>query len=368
MKIIFLTISLDLGGSERRAITLAKYFRQRGFEVEIWGFNGPGLLSQICDDSHIPWKEVPFRWYQEPRERLINLFHLLNLLRQARPDILLPHTLIPNAICGLIWRWSGAKKCIGYEGGYEFGLMDWNWEKLAVKQLPMVICNAQHLAKAMISYYNLRDKKVKIVPNGVELPPPAHSRTWWRAKLGVTEDAFLAIMVANLSTKKSHGELLRTWRLVLDNLPENERNAKLLLAGQDFGTGPDLKCLASELGLDDDVLFLGQVDDISGLLQSVDLGVYSSRSEGSPNGVLECMQAGLAIAGTDIEGIREIIGEDQYPWLAPPEDLDQFARNILMLKRNLELRRKIGHYNRNRIIKNYSPEHMCRATEALITG
>jgi len=368
MKIIFLTISLDLGGSERRAITLARYFKQKGAEVELWGFNGPGTLSQICDEVHIPWKVVPFNWYQDPGKRLIDLFSLLKLFRKAKPDILLPHTLVPNTACGLIWRWSGAQKCVGYEGGYEFGVLNRNWEKLAAKQLSSIICNAHHLAKTMISYYALKEKKIKIIPNGVELPRPVHSRAWWRAKLGVNQDTFLAVMVANLSGFKDHEILLRAWRLVLNQLVENERNAKLLLAGKDFGTEPGLKRLVSELELEDDVIFLGQVEDVSGLLQSVDLGVYSSKREGSPNGVLECMQAGLAVAATDFEGTREVFGEEQYPWLASLNNIDQFAQNILILKRDLILRKKIGSYNRDRVMREHSPEQMCKITEALITG
>jgi glycosyltransferase involved in cell wall biosynthesis len=141
-----------------------------------------------------------------------------------------------------------------------------------------------------------------------------------------------------------------------------------LLAGKDFGTELSLKRLADELGLQEDVLFLGQVDDISGLLQSVDLGVYSSRSEGSPNGILECMQAGLAVAATDLEGIREIFGEYQYPWLAALDDIKQFAKNILNLKQDLSMRTKIGSYNKARVTKEYSLEKMCKITEALVTG
>ncbi len=336
--------------------------------MELWGFNGPGTLSQICDELHLPWRVVPFNWYQEPSRRLINIFDLLKLLRQARPDILLPHTLVPNTVCGLIWRWSGAQKCIGYEGGYEFGLLNRNWERFAAKRLSSIICNAHHLAKAMISYYALDQKKIKIIPNGVELSQPMHSRAWWRAKLGVDQDTFLAIMVANLSGFKDHEALIRTWRLVLDQLSESEKNAKLLLAGKNFGTELSLRRLVSELKLENDVLFLGQVDDVSGLLQSVDLGVYSSKSEGSPNGVLECMRSGLAVAATDLEGIREVFGEDQYPWLASHDDVHQFAQNILILKRDLALRKKIGSYNRGRVMKEYSVEQMCKTTETLIMG
>jgi glycosyltransferase involved in cell wall biosynthesis len=368
MKIIFVTLSLELGGSERRAITLAKYFKRQGAEVEFWGFNGPGVLSQVCDEFDIPWKIAPFNWYQSPRNRIANLLRILKLLKKANPDVLLPHTLIPNTVCGLIWRWSGARKCVGYEGGYEFGVIDRNWEKFAAKQLSSIICNAHHLAKATVSYYALDQKKVQIVPNGVDLPQARYSRAWWRTKLGVDEDTFLAIMVANLSTFKDHETLIRAWRLVLDQLPEHQRNAKLVLAGKNFGTEPSLRQLVAELSLEGDVLFLGQVDDIPGLLQSVDLGVYSSRSEGTPNGVLECMQAGLAIAATDLPGTRELFGEDQHAWLFSLNDTRQFAQNILTLKQDPNLRKKLGSYNKDRVTKEYSLEKMCKVTEALITG
>ncbi len=367
MKIIILTLSFDLGGSERRAITLAQFFKRQGNDVELWGFNGPGTLSQICDEAHIPWKVVPFNWFQKPEKRLANLFQLLITLRKAKPDILLPHTLIPNTACGLVWRWTGAKKCIGYEGGHEFGLADRNWETLAVKLTPMFICNAQHLADDMARFYNLDTNKIKIIPNGVELPKAQHTHAWWREEMGVNEDTFLAVMVANLSGFKDHETLIRTWRLVLDRLGTSGMNTKLLLAGKNFGAESRLKSLVGELGIQDNVLFLGYVRDVAGLLQSVDIGVYSSKREGVPNGLLECMWAGLAIAANGGEGIREVVGEHQSPWLSSSEDLDQFAENILALREDAGSRKKIGDCNRERVMREYSPEQMCKITEALIS-
>jgi len=86
--------------------------------------------------------------------------------------------------CGFVWCWSGAKKCIWYECGYEFGLVDHGWETLAAKQMPLFICNAQHLADEMVRVYHLDKNKIKIIRNGVELPEAVHSRAWWRVKLG----------------------------------------------------------------------------------------------------------------------------------------------------------------------------------------
>ena len=366
MKIIFLTISLELGGSERRAFTLARYFKRRGFDVEFWGFNAPGIISQMCADENIPCRVVPFQWFQGTVKRLISLFYLLIMLRKARPDILLPHTLIPNTACGFVWRWSGAKKCIGYEGGHEFGLAGRNWETLAVKLTPGFLCNVQHLADEMIVFYRLDKNKIKIVRNGVELPEAIHSRSWWRARLGISEDQILAVMVANLSEFKEHETLIRAWRLVANRQPINGKHARLLLAGKDFGTEAKLKNLVNDLGMQGDVLFLGQVQDISGLIQSVDLGVYSSKREGCPNGVLECMASGLAVAAIENEGVKEALGSHQFPWLSPFNNEKQFAENILNLMQDMPLRKQLGDWNRDRIRDEFSLDVMCKSTEEWI--
>jgi len=365
VKIIILTISLERGGAENRALNLARYFKQRGHQVELWGFN-PGTLSEICRNEGIPSKLVTFQWAGFSKATLKSFKRLLVALWEAKPDILLPHTILPTLACGFVWRWSGAKKCVGYMGGSEFGLVSPLGEFLGIQLMSGMICNAQHLARSIVQTYRLDSQKVALIRNGVALPPPQISRRAWREQLGVKDDTFLAVMVANLSTFKDQEGLLRVWGLVCKSLTRQDKDARLILAGKDFGTGAKLRELSSKLGIENDVLFLGQVRDVSGLLAAVDLCVFSSPSEGCPNGILEAMAGGLAVAAVDNPGVREAVGEHQHSWLSADGDHEAFARNIIALMRDENLRKTLGKQNQQRIKDEFSLDKMCQSTEFLI--
>ena len=104
----------------------------------------------------------------------------------------------------------------------------------------------------------------------------------------------------------------------------------------------------------------------AGLLSAVDAGVFSSRSEGCPNAVLEKMAAGLPVAGTHVECIREVAGPAGARFLAPLEDHEGLASCLMTLANDLPLRSAIGAQNRERVRNNYDPLRMCKETVALL--
>ena len=131
----------------------------------------------------------------------------------------------------------------------------------------------------------------------------------------------------------------------------------MFLAGRFDHKYEELKLQAQELNIESNVRFLDQVDDIAGLLSVTDLGVFSSRFEGCPNGVLECMNAELPMVATDIIGIREALGDD-YPYLAAISDYQAFANHILTFIDNDDLRGKIAQMNLRRAEQEFSPQKM----------
>jgi glycosyltransferase involved in cell wall biosynthesis len=353
VKIVFVLGNLELGGAERQALILASYLREQA-EVEILGFNRSGPVADICKQHRIPSRVVAL---QQPSD----LRNFARLLRQQRPDILLPYTLIPNVICGLLWQRTGARLCVWNQR--DEGIFDINakWQQRAAQQTPQFIANSHAGARYLIEKLNVDPEKIRVIPNGIELAPPQSDRRTWRARLEIDDTTFVACMIANLHANKDHATLLKAWRLVVDTL---EQHAVLVLAGRHYGAYESLVELTNELGIANNVRFTGYVSDVSGLLSAADLGVFSSRSEGCPNGVLECMAAGLAVAATDVEGIREVLGDKRF--LAPPNDADRLAQIILELAADPELRTTVGAANQKRIKARYNAQRMCEDTANLI--
>lgn len=360
------TVVLDnfrLGGSERQAILLARYLKEAcGVSVEVIGFQSPGTASQLMDEWSIPWRIVPFKWEPGRLRRLGMLLRVARSIREAAPDVILPYIMKPNVVCGLIWKLTGARLCMWNQRDEGRQRVEPRWERLAVKGTPWFASNSQHGAEFVVETLGAPRERIRIIHNGVQLSPKQRDRSTWRQSLGISEQAFVATMVANLHAYKDHATLLDAWRLVIDTYAKHGGEVVLLLAGRFENTAVQLKAQAFDLGLGCSVRFLGAVADVTGLMLASDLCVFSSRFEGVPNGVLEGMAAGLPVVATDIPGIREAVGDSGCAILTPPGDAQAMASAIQSVIEDRGLALRMGEAGRERIRQEFAPEKMVRET------
>jgi glycosyltransferase involved in cell wall biosynthesis len=98
-----------------------------------------------------------------------------------------------------------------------------------------------------------------------------------------------------------------------------------------YGDGPEretLKALADTLGITDRVAFLGHVPDAASHLDGFDTLLLSSRYEGVPAVLVEALAAGLSIISTDSgSGVRSLLGGGRYGKIVP-RDEDALAAAI----------------------------------------
>src|SRR5260370_21194415 len=154
---------------------------------------------------------------------------------------------LESMVRGILWPFTGARACIWNqrcEGRERLG----RWaEKLAIRFSPQIIANSDHGGQFLVNTLGVPSDRVRIVHNGVEPDLPQWDRATWRRHLGVTDDTFLASIVANLPTFKAHATLLTAWRRVVDHLRNRNQEAVLLLAGRFDEMYTSLKAQAYDL-------------------------------------------------------------------------------------------------------------------------
>lgn len=113
---------------------------------------------------------------------------------------------------------------------------------------------------------------------------------------------------------------------------------------------PELRALASSLGLADRIEWRGALDQTEVLAeyQRSDLFALACRitadgdRDGLPNVIVEASSQRLATVSTEISGIPELITHNETGLLCPPEDPDAFAALIGTAITGPELRHQLG--------------------------
>ena len=369
-RVLFVLGNLELGGAERQALLLARHLKNVcGADPRVLGLVGePGGASSICDEEGIPWRGNLLRRRDGTIGRSADLLRFARALREERPDVVLSYTWRPNVLCGLTWGLSGAKTCIWNQRDEGLGAGGGILARAAARRTPVFLANSEGGKAFLAARLGVPRGRIRVIPNGILLPPPREDRRAWRERIGAGNDRFLALMLASIHPHKDHATLLRAWRRVLDGGHALGQSPVLLLAGRSYGYEGGLKALAFDLGLGDSVRFLGAVDDVAGLLGAVDLCVHSSRTEGLPNAVLEAMSAGLPVVATDLPGVREAVGPSGFRFLAPPGDDQGLADRILRFVASERLRAETGEELRDRAGREFGAEAMCRAVAELLVG
>jgi glycosyltransferase involved in cell wall biosynthesis len=177
-----------------------------------------------------------------------------------------------------------------------------------------------------------------VIPNGVDLSlfHPAEQRAAGNGRVR-------CLAVARLVERKGLGDLLRAFAL----LPRGCFELEIV------GDGPDeklLRDLARDLGLSDEVRFLGSLSRtaVAQRYREADLFTLPSSAEAFGNVFAEALASGLPIVGSAVGGIPELVEHGSNGLLVPPATPAAVAQAILYLADDPELCRAMAARNRRR--------------------
>ena len=186
-----------------------------------------------------------------------------------------------------------------------------------------------------------------------------------RAILGAGNDAIVIGWVGRLDPKKRVEDFIRAAAIVARSEPD----ARFAVIGGPDAFLPDyaadLRRLASSLGLERRLTFLGDRADVPVLLAGLDIFVWLSRGEGMPHVIAEAGAARLPVIATPDNGSLEQITPEVTGLFVPHQDPEAAAAAMLRLCRDKALRAALGGALRAKVERDYSVEAVVPHWEAL---
>jgi len=184
------------------------------------------------------------------------------------------------------------------------------------------------------------------IPNGCDTlrfaPDPA-SRAIGRERLGLAAGDFVLLFVGRNHPEKGFDLLLEA----LARTDTSGRSTVVLLVGA--GTQLEEPLTSTSWR----IVGLGERDDIPELMRAADALVLPSRSEGTPNAVLEAMASGVPCLVTDVGDSADVVGPTGV--VVAPDDVDALVEGLhQLLAMDAPERERRGREGRERVVSRHS--------------
>ncbi len=181
--------------------------------------------------------------------------------------------------------------------------------------------------------------KLYTLNNGIDFsnsPTPRTDREEYLRHLGIddSESTIVCGIAARFHPVKDIATAIRAMAKVRKEFP----NLYLVLGG-DGEQAEFLRDLVKRENLSDRVIFAGWIEDMDSFLNSVDISIISSVSEGFPYSILESIHAKCTMISTKVGAMPEIIDDGENGLLFDVGDVRKLAEHISFLAKNPEIRK-----------------------------
>jgi glycosyltransferase involved in cell wall biosynthesis len=337
LRILFLIDQVvDSGGAERFALGLATHLPRDRFDVWM-------CATRRADPDAVAALEQAGVTHLHLGRRTKWDIHrfgaLVALLRRQRFDILHAHMFGSNLWGTILGRACGVPVIVAHEHNWSYSgdpfrvwIDRWVIGRFATRFVAVSLANQAR----MVALEGIPYERIVVLPTAY-VPRTGSSNRDIRSELGLAPDSLLIGVAAILRVEKALDVLLEAHAQVVRRFDR----AHLVIAGDGPCRG-ELQRLASKLGIDDRVHFLGRRLDIDSILRAVDVGAMSSDWEGMPLFVFECMAARTALVATSVGGLPEVVEHGRTGLLVPPRDPAALADAIAELLGDPERREQLA--------------------------
>jgi glycosyltransferase involved in cell wall biosynthesis len=369
----------DLYGASRCALRLARRLRRDGHRVvAVMPHDGPlrgelerGRVEVLIhpDLPVISRQRLRGRvgWAGLLRDCATSVPRLYRVTRAVRPHVIHTNTaliLSPGVtarIAGVPHVWH-VREFFGEFRGW------WRWyQRFMARFADVLVC----VSRAVADQYDwppARDRAI-VVHDGMpreEFSDIGPERVEaFRRQIGVTTEPLVGLVGRIKLVRKGQDVLVRAAARLTERFPE----ARFVIIGSPFPGNEshldDLHRLVKELGVEAQVVYVGEAADIKAAEAALDVLVLPSGLPEPFGGVvLEAMALGKPVVATRHGGTCEQVEDGVTGFLVPPGDAVAHAEAIGRLLADAELRRAMGERGRERFLRLFELErHHARMVE-----
>jgi N-acetyl-alpha-D-glucosaminyl L-malate synthase BshA len=179
-------------------------------------------------------------------------------------------------------------------------------------------------------------KQIEVIPNFVDVSKFRPDGASVAKELFCPSGQPLIIHASNFRPVKNIAGVLRVFSRV-----RAELDCRLVM----IGDGPErlpAEKLCGQLGVEDDVLFLGNQECIERVLPLADILLLPSEHESFGLICLEAMSCGVPVVATNVGGVKEVVEHGETGFLHDPYDIESMAASVLELLRDDDRRSAFG--------------------------
>lgn len=361
IKVLHVTCSFDIGGTQRQIINLCENDNNENFRheaIEIFPeYNYLYRRDIILSKDRYLSKNFFYNKLGEMAlnkssrsYQVIQIYKLIRDFEKIKPDIVVGwgHEIaMLSFIAASIARVPKIMFCIrtfnpSY-GWTNLGALLKKAHKRMEPYLAGIIVNSNILSNDYSSWLGIPEHKIKVCYNGVSLTNINNvERSNWRKKIcdkyKIPPDSIIINNIGRFSKEKGQLVLIKSIQSLIKRF--SKKNIYLLLCGD----GPLQDDIYNYIKINNinNIILAGQIDNIHSFLYASDIFIMPSNFEGMPNAMMEAMAYGLPCISTNRSGILDIARENHEALYVDPNSDQQLFDKISYLIEHCDERKKIA--------------------------
>jgi len=330
MVVVHVSTAKSWRGGEQQLAYLFEELDALGIQQHIVCLKG-GALASKCKELQWEHTEAPKAFNYDIRfAKAIKM-----VVGQCGASLLHTHDAHAHSMALLAYRFFGNPTPIIVSRRVDFPVR--SKAKYNHTQVAKIVCVSKAIER--ITGAAITDKtKLTTVHSGIELSrfEGRQSTGKMREEFNLAADTWLIGNVAALAPHKDYFTFLDAAKLVIIELP----NVRFFA----IGSGPleeEIKAYCKKLELDDFVIFTGFRSDIPEVLPELDTFLISSETEGLGTSILDAFACKVPVVACAAGGIPEIVLHEKTGLIAPVEEAEELAKQVIRMHHETALREKL---------------------------